>query len=146
LFETPFSPFSIKIGRDLTSLLRPDKMVAYFTAREPLLEAANHLSRALVGVEAHGVPFTGALTSDGLLSEAADPADAAEPPGPRRQGSWRGWVTARLGGAMAAALQSHAPVSTIQYALDRVSLEGVDTVRWTPPEWFDRTLPLHADN
>ncbi|HEX7023436.1 MAG TPA: hypothetical protein VF187_01350 [Gemmatimonadales bacterium] len=146
LFRSAFSPFSLKVGRDLPSLLRPDKMVAYFASRDGLLAAAEYLRGNLAGLEAQGVPFTSELSGRGLLSEAADPTDEAEPPGPRRHGSWRSWVTARLGGAMGAALQSDADVSSIRYALDRTSLDGVDTARWIPPSWFDQATQAHADH
>ncbi len=78
-----------KVGADPVGLLRPDKIVFYLHDAAELTELAQALTRALVGVEPHGVPFTAPLTDDGLLSWAGDP------PGEDRQ-SWRMAVCALL--------------------------------------------------
>lgn len=146
LFETRAGPFSAKVGRDLTNLLRPDKLVAYFSRRADLFAAATRLHRRLAGLPAQGVPFTTAFDPQGLLSWATDPPNDGEPPGPHRRSSWRGWITARLGAALASALATGVPVPPWQYALDRVSLDGVDPARWTRPEWCGPLEPPDADN
>ena len=130
------APFALKQGGDLVTLLRSEKVVAYYTGLDELREAADRLATSLRGMRAQGVPFTVELGGSGLLSWGADPGDFAEPPGPLRQTSWRRWITARLGTALASALSAGAPVPAWQYALDRVSLDGVDPRSWTPPAWF----------
>ncbi len=130
------APFAFKLGGDLVTLLRSEKLVAYYTGLAALQEGADRLRVTLRGLPAQGVPFTVALDGSGLLSWGADPGDRAEPPGPLRQTSWRRWITARLGNGVASALAAGAPVPAWRYAIDRVSLEGVDPRRWTPPAWF----------
>lgn len=146
LFETRGAPFSAKVGRDLPNLLRPDKLVAYFSRRADLFDAAEKLHRRLGGMPSQGVPFTAAFGEGALLSWATDPPDDAEPPGPHRRGSWRGWVTTRLGAALASALAANAEVVPWRFALDRVSLDGVDPTRWVRPEWSEAAEQSHADH
>jgi hypothetical protein len=119
--------------------------VAYYTRLDQLEAAAERLSATLRGLRAQGVPFSVALDKSGLLSWGADPGDRAEPPGPLRQTSWRRWVTARLGTALGSALAAGAPVPAWHFAIDRLSLEGVDPRRWTPPAWFWHPDP-HVDH
>lgn len=135
----------MKVGRDQHTVLRPDKLVAYFTSLDGVQEAATRLGTALTGMPAHGVPFTVGLTEDGLMSWAADPTDSIEPPGPRRRESWRTWVTDHLATAMASALDAGAPVPAWHYALDRVALDGVDPGRWAPPDRFTRRADRRHD-
>jgi len=139
------APFALKQGGDLVTLLRSEKLVAYYTRLDQVEAAAERLARALRGMRAQGVPFTVALDASGLLSWGADPGDLAEPPGPLRQSSWRRWVTARLGTALGSALAAGAPVPAWHYAIDRLSLEGVHPRRWTPPAWFWHPGP-HGDH
>lgn len=125
-------PVAVKVGRDLPGLLRADKLVAYFRDRATLLEAAAALGRSLAGMPAHGVPFTADLGGDGLLSWAADPpADAAvfDWVG---DGSWRAWVTARLASSLTLATSASAAVPGWLFAVDRLSLDGVDPATWEP--------------
>lgn len=124
---------AFKVGADVHGLLRPDKLVVYFSSFEDLSASATCLTERLVGFPAHGVPFTAEITADGLLSWGVDP--------PRRQQglswtgeSWRLWVVGRL----AAALLSARSVATItepwRYALERVALEGLDATTWVPSQ------------
>ncbi|HEV8598320.1 MAG TPA: hypothetical protein VGQ69_03085 [Gemmatimonadales bacterium] len=131
-----FAPFALKAGHDLPTLLRSEKLVVYFRARDDLFEAADRLRPALGGMAAQGVPFTSELFGDGLVSWGVDPGSTAEPPGPLRQASWRRWITARLGSAMAAALAAGSTAPAWQYAIDRVRLDGVTPETWTAPAWF----------
>lgn len=138
------APFSLKAGHDLPTLLRSEKLVVYFRTREQLFEAAERLRSALGGMEAQGVPFTSELFGHGLASWGIDPGNAEEPPGPLRQASWRKWVTARLGAALASATAAGCSAPAWLYAIDRVRLDGVTPETWTPPAWF-AAEPSHAD-
>jgi len=144
LAGTPGAPFALKLGGDLLTLLRSEKLVAYYTTLAELREGAARLRSALAGLPGQGVPFTAELGAGRLLSWGADPGDLAEPPGPLRQTSWRRWITARLATALATALAADSPVPAWQYALDRVSLDGVDPLGWTPPAWFWNGFESHA--
>ncbi|MGH7562650.1 MAG: hypothetical protein ACRENB_16710 [Gemmatimonadales bacterium] len=146
LFDTKSAPFSIKVGRDLATLLRPDKLVAYFVRHEDLVESAARLARELGGMPAQGVPFTAVVDGSLLLSWAADPAIASEPPGPLRRGSWRGWVVTRLGAALATGNAAAGVVPPWRFALDRVSLDGVDPRTWTRADWLESEPPADADH
>ena len=117
--------FSFKLGGDAHNVLRPDRLVAYFSTFAALERSAQALERALHGIEADGVPFTGALTADGLLSWGSDPPASAEP-------SWRWWVAHRLGEALAEAKIGRPDTSPERFALERIAFHGVDPVRWTP--------------
>ncbi len=135
-----WEPVSCKVGRDLGGLLRPDKLVVYFTSYAELTEAAADLAAALDGVPAQGVPFTAELAGDGLLSWGIDPPRRHQLLGWRGgEPSWRGWLTNRLALAILSAHESEeAPEAPRpwEYALARVALDGVNIERWTPDrEW-----------
>jgi hypothetical protein len=121
-----------KIGRDIFGLLRPDKIVAYFESFAAVEETARELGEKLQGCEPHGVPFTAELANSTLLSWGMDPP---RDPGVLKwqQGSWRMWVTDRLALALVAARGApNKSIGPIPFALQRLSLEGVDTATWTP--------------
>jgi hypothetical protein len=124
-------PFSMKAGRELASLLRPDRLVAYFASHEDLLETAERLRRRLGGLAAQGVPFTAALGADGLCSWGADMPVTSPLGAATGERSWRAWLTSRLGYALSNSTESTI-VSPVRFALDRVSLDGVNTATWTP--------------
>jgi hypothetical protein len=125
--------FHVKVGGTLPAVLRPDKLVLYFTAHEDLRAAANILGSLLDGCPAHGVPFTAELTPDGLLSWGIDPSGSAPDAPPEAAESWRVWVCSRLAVALIAADDSDAPgVTARDFALRRIAIEGVDVATWTP--------------
>jgi hypothetical protein len=112
---------SFKVARGPAGLLRPDKIVAYFSQPAHLEEMAQELARPLSGLPAQGVPFTAELASGGILSWGVDP-DAGS------QGvSWRSWVTQLLAKSLVANAADDNPVdSTIR----DISAAGVDPSRW----------------
>ncbi len=114
-------------------MLRPDKMVAYFSSYEDLMGTAEKLKEELAGCAGQGVPFTAELAGDGLLSWGVDPpAEEHGLPWLGRE-SWRLWVTNRLAVALiAASTGGSANLEPWQFALRRLQLEGVDTRLWTP--------------
>lgn len=125
--------FSMKVGRDLANILRPDKLVLYFATRARLERAAGRLERELAGLPAQGVPFTRQVGDSALLSWGIDPdgQDAAAPWS--GDSSWRAWLTRRLATALVQAFRDPGcPVPPWRYAMDRVSLDGVDVCDWTP--------------
>lgn len=130
---------SFKIGKDVYGLLRPDKMIAYFTTFDEMSEVAAKLLQHLQGIPAHGVPFTASFEPSGLLSWGMDP--------PRQQHilpwqgpSWRRWITDRLSVSLITAKASTpSGIEPWQFALERLRLEGIDTTSWIPsPEiWIE---------
>jgi hypothetical protein len=123
--------FHVKVGGTLPAVLRPDKLVLYFTSEADVRAAAQTLAPALDGCPAHGVPFTAELAPDGLMSWGIDPSGAA-PDAPREAAeSWRVWVCSRLAVALMAA-EAVGGLSPRDYALSRIALEGVDVATWTP--------------
>ena len=133
---TAFPQTQFKIGSTAAGLLRPDKLVAYFSTREQLAEAAGELLRELGGCEAQGVPFTAGLDATGLLSWGVDPPAsdrALQWLGPE---SWRFWIAKRLGAALAVAksARSSSAVEPWRFALERARRHGVDVETWTPSQ------------
>ncbi len=122
-----------KVGKDAPGLLRPDKMVAYFSSYEDLLETAEQLKKELAGCACQGVPFTAELAEEGLLSWGVDPPAEGQALPWIGQESWRLWVTNRLAVALiAAGADNAASLAPWQFALRRLQFEGVDTRSWTP--------------
>ncbi|HEX9942429.1 MAG TPA: hypothetical protein VGG03_10460 [Thermoanaerobaculia bacterium] len=123
--------YQFKVGSNALGLLRPDKIVAYFSGFEPLAEAAAVVCRRLAGAPAQGVPFTSEIGGDGLLSWGVDPP--RETPAADEGESWRLWLARRLAQALLAARSATAEAAEPwRFALDRLRLEGIDTATWTP--------------
>jgi hypothetical protein len=121
---------AIKVAGTVEGLLRPDKLVAYFSDAAEIHAAAETLLGELAGMRAHGVPFTAPLDPAGLISYGVDPPDD-ERLFRDRPISWRRWLTDRLAAALLVASSRPArSVEPWQFALHRVSLGGVDTSRW----------------
>jgi len=142
-----------KIGSDVYGLLRPDKIIAYFTNFEQLEEAAQKLYTRLQGCSVQGVPFSAELAGDGLLSWGMDPPRAQRTHGYQEQESWRLWLSNRLALALVGARNSPSGANAVEpwrFALDRMALEGVDTATWTPrPDiWSDplQSREAYADH
>jgi len=128
---------AVKLGDTAYGLLRPDKLVAYFRNRGSLQSAARQLSPSFAGMSAHGVPFTASLSENGMLSWGVDPLTNGED-GLQQRESWRGWVTRRLAQALVQARRdTESGVTPWQYALDQLSLAGIDTTTFAPtsPGW-----------
>ncbi|HYH44238.1 MAG TPA: hypothetical protein VEG34_01010 [Thermoanaerobaculia bacterium] len=131
-----------KVGSDAAGLLRPDKLVLYFSGQEELLAAAENLSRRLPGLPTQGVPFTAEIGLDGALSWGMDPPKSARLVSWHEGESWRIWVVRRLALALLAARdgmpeqreqhQVEGGLEPWQFALERLRREGVDVDRWTP--------------
>jgi hypothetical protein len=132
LSDFPTVPF--KLGDSAAGLLRPDKLVAYFSSREQLGEVAELLRHQLDGCEAHTVPFTAGLDDTGLLSWGVDPPDNDRALQWLRRESWRLWLVHRLGGALSIAKTARSAAATEpwRFALERVRRHGVDIDTWTP--------------
>lgn len=122
-----------KVGRDRSNLLRPDKLVVYFSSLAAQRRARRRLRPLLAGLAPHGVPFT-AADDDGVLSWGIDPAKTALGIEWSNIGSWRAWVATRLATYLIAAKVPGAPVDGVSFALDRLALDGVDTRRWIAQE------------
>ncbi len=124
---------AFKAGKDASGLLRPDKIVLYFDAREALAEGTELLRAALDGCPAHGVPFTAESSPDGLMSWGMDPPLAAQDQLSDERESWRLWLVQRLARWLVFGQGCRTPgVEPWQFALERLRLEGVDPDTWTP--------------
>jgi hypothetical protein len=122
---------AFKVGADVRDLCRADKLVVYFDRLDDLQDAAGKLEERIGGCPAHGVPFTAAVTTDGLLSWGADPPALDADVGART--SWRLWVSERLAEYLALGAADGADaLEPWQFALERLGLAGVDTDTWIP--------------
>ncbi|MBR0778537.1 hypothetical protein JQ625_27205 [Bradyrhizobium diazoefficiens] len=124
---------ALKVGNDAASLLRPDKIVLYFSDLDSVSAAAARMARELAGCPGHGVPFTSELAdSDGLLSFGIDPPRAEHGLVWQERESWRLWLTNRLAVALVAARCDGGSLEPWQYALARLAFDGVDSSTWAP--------------
>ena len=127
-----------KVGRNIYGIVRPDKLVAYFSTEQHMRETAARLNRRIAGMAAHGVPFTCELYGEGLISWGMDPPRRTQVlPWQERQ-SWRLWVVNRLATALLAAkAQTSHAAEPWRFAIDRARLDGIETESWTPsPDIF----------
>jgi len=110
-----------KVGAELPYLVRPDKLVIYFSDKAEMDRVAGLLEPRLTGFEPHVVPFTCAIDGNKLLSWGTDP------PGKTEQ-SWRSWLALQLGRAMTEA----EPGRAVEAAMQRADAIGVDPESWEP--------------
>ena len=134
-----------KVGKGIRGLLRPDKMVVYFSHFADLQEVALKIMTRLEGCPPHGVPFTAELAGQGQLSWGIDPGGEASTPAWLSGESWRGKLCDRLamaivqaggGSRMDATSETNTRRDIVQFALQRLRLEGIDTDTWTPAPGF----------
>jgi hypothetical protein len=124
--------YAFKVGSELTELLRPDKMVAYFDDKNALMETCRTLEPALRGCGAHGVPFTGQIDQSGLLSWGIDPpeSDTLEL---IEGGSWRTHVTDKLAIAIIRAKEEQLKFEqAMAFIQAKLFTDGIKTKDWTP--------------
>lgn len=115
---------SFKVGRGVSGLLRPDKIVAYFTDTAQLATVAAALAELLASTEPHGVPFTRQVDHQGAVSWGIDPPPANGQP----QTSWRAWICHMLAiTILEARNQSREPVGFVEAHLAE---QGI--VAWAP--------------
>ena len=119
---------SFKVGRGLSGLFRPDKIVAYFDDHDSMAEVAAAIAAALKAREVQGVPFTAELGGGrGIVSWGTDPAaDAGE--GPK---SWRSVICAHLADAVLEARRTGA--EPVAHALGHLQARGIDCWRTAAP-------------
>jgi hypothetical protein len=124
---------ALKVGNDAASLLRPDKIVLYFSDLDRVSAAARRLAHELAGCPSHGVPFTAELAdSGGLVSYGIDPPRPEFALVWQERESWRLWLTNRLAVALLAARRDGGPLEPWQYALARLEIDGIDPSTWAP--------------
>jgi len=135
---------SFKIGSGIAGLVRPDKIVAYFTDKDTLIEVVQKAIPKLQHITAQGVPFTAQCTSDGLLSWGVDPHCNNEQ-GETERKSWRQWVVEKIAESLASMDHTYRNLSTseiINIILDRLELEGVDLNSFGPNSSWIRAHQL----
>lgn len=121
-----------KLGATAAGLVRPDKFVVYLRDAAAVEEVAAALAETLSPARTHGVPFSAPMDDDGLLSWGGDPPPEAAPVG-RRVESWRLSVCRRLAeGLVAAQAVPLRRVRPRDFALARLSADGVDVASFAP--------------
>ena len=125
---------SFKIGGDAQMVFRPDKLVAYLPDFASLSQTASLLREGLNGSPAQGVPFTAPIDEAGLLSWGMDPRKEFTANGRQIAESWRSWIVKELAGAIVEAKSSPAAIEPVDFALDKLRLQGIDSETWVPKQ------------
>lgn len=120
-----------KVGKSAYGVLRPDKLVAYFSELDQLREAAELIRASAAGIVTQGVPFTAAIDHDGLVSWGMDPPRLEQVLSGQERQSWRQWVAARVAVFTLAAKENGAE-DLVSFVVERVGLDGIDTSTWSP--------------
>ena len=123
--------FCFKAGATVEGLLRPDKLMVYFTRREALFQTAALLENRLPACRVHGVPFTCQLDQKGMLSWGTDPP-ASEVLEAVEDGSWRTFVTEQLALAILQAKREHLSfASAVPFLQAKMQVTGIQMDNWT---------------
>jgi hypothetical protein len=136
IFELAIEAFAksrctlFKLGEGASGLLRPDKLVAYFSTLDYLQQAADQIRTAATGAVAQGVPFTAPIDAEGLLSWGMDPPHFQQVLAWQRHQSWRQWLTERVAVYVLAAKEAGVDVDS--FVRNRIDLDGVDPSTWNP--------------
>jgi hypothetical protein len=135
---------AVKVGATPATILRPDHLIVYCDSEADLRQVGIVLSSALAGLPAQGVPFTAAVTADGLLSWGSDSAakqrirlakESNHAHRPRRTQpredalTWRTMVTAVAATGLTSGRRSGA---AIEVALRHLREAGVDPATFGP--------------
>lgn len=125
--------FHLKVGATLSGLLRPDKLVLYFSSFADLQEAAAELLERLESCPAHGIPFTAEISKTGLLSWGIDPPAELFSGAEAIRESFRSRVTNKLAASLLITRQSaNSCEAAVSFALDRLLVEGIDPDTFAP--------------
>jgi hypothetical protein len=119
-----------KLGRSVHGLLRPDKLVAYFSQLEALHRAAALIADSAGQAAAQGVPFSAPIDPAGLLSWGMDPPRFERVLEEQAELSWRQWLSERVAVYAVAARASGGEAQA--FVRHRIALDGVDPFDWTP--------------
>jgi hypothetical protein len=115
---------SFKVGATINNLLRPDKLIVYFSQKADLLKTVDSLVRCLSGARVQGVPFTEQLDNRGILSSAIEPDIEST--------SWRHQITILIANTLISARLTYSEelgIERWQFALARYALEGSKELR-----------------
>ena len=126
---------SFKIGNDGYGLLRPDKIVIYFSDKQDMIKAGQSIKKIFKELPVHGVPFTSQLDENGLVSWGIDPP-SFETQFSWDSLSWRLWVTDRLSKHLIEAKKNIKSSSREPWEIAKhnLSYEGINVDKWEPAE------------
>jgi hypothetical protein len=116
---------SWKVGADPAGLHRPDKIVLYLPSAPAADAVASVLARALDGLDAQGVPFTGQVGRTGIVSRGRD----------RGGESWRAVVCRAVATSLVgrrAALGPDAPHAQVADDALAALADDLDVRTWQP--------------
>jgi hypothetical protein len=119
-----------KIGRNLPGLLRPDKLMIYFSGLAEALAYGRHLRVSLTTERAHGVPFTFQIGHTPLVSLGVDPPRNLQKYQAANR-SWRIVVTRYLAWAILRTRQID-PDDPLPMIHDLMQQNGIDPSLWVP--------------
>lgn len=122
-----------KIGFDLPTVLRPDKFVVYLADAGAADELAASIVDAVGPADVHPLPFTAVTSIGGFVAQATDPEDWIGRPAWHERASWRLHIC-RLAAETLWVHRDRTWVERVAAALERLSLAGIDTQRWS---WRD---------
>jgi len=116
---------SMKTGRVTSAILRPDKLIVYFSNISDALDFANDMIGETSQFKGQGVPFSFQLfRGNQLISIGVDP-----PPKFGLQNSWRRYVTDKLALAIQGADRANVK-DRIKYIRTHMRVFGVDIDEW----------------
>jgi len=119
--------YSMKIGRNVTEVLRADKFIVYFSVYSDAVDFANGLSGRLQGYRSQGVPFSHQVNPENpLITIGVDP--------PRKLGeanSWRHYITDKVALAIQGAWRSGTK-DPMEHIHTYMRMTGIDSINWRP--------------
>jgi hypothetical protein len=119
-----------KVGFDLPTVLRPDKFVVFLADDSAVEEVAEAIYAAVGPSGVQPLPFVGTTLVGPLVGHASDPDDWAGRPAWEERASWRLHIC-RLAAETLVAQRDRPWLERVAASLERLSLAGVDTRRWT---------------
>jgi hypothetical protein len=122
-----------KMAFPRASLVRPDKIVAYFPAfrglQQALAAVADRLPR---DASVQAVPFSAPVGGAPLLSWGVDPPNLSA----RKSTSWRSWLTTQVAECVHGIPPGKSPVEALEHLKAALKLRDIDPVGWLPVQEF----------
>jgi hypothetical protein len=126
-----FGAAATKIGTEVRTLLRPDKLLVYFRDLKKALSYGRYLDANINCNRTQAVPFSYPIGLSGLISIGFDPPTSVRWTYGLEGGSWRLLVSTCIAETIVSVRESR-PADVLQEIHRQLRAKNIDPLRWKP--------------